>query len=134
MQRQLELTRNEAATAQSMASRRGKAQLEVAKAAGTSANRFIFRNKADIITGRDAQGRRLLTLKLDKLGINAVDPADVTVKTKREPKLPENFREGDRVPRVRRILHAQIFAAVRMLRHIRDRHAKEMGSTNDSLA
>jgi hypothetical protein len=134
MQRQLELTRGEEATAQSMAARRKTAQGDFGRAARLSTNRFIFRHKGDIITGRDAQGRGLLTLKLDRLGINAVDPADVTVQTKREPKLPEKFKEGDRVPRVRSFNHAQIFAAVRMLCHIRDRHAKEMGSTNDSLA
>lgn len=117
-----------------MAAKRGKAQGEFGRAARLSANRFLFRNKAGIITGRDAQGRRLLTLKLDMLGINAVDPADVTVQFNREKKLPDGFKEGERVPRARSIHHAHIFAAVRMLRHIRERHGGAMDSTNDSLA
>jgi hypothetical protein len=117
-----------------MAERRLGAQKRLLASAKPMVRRMLVQHHAKHFMGRRRDGTYARTFSLDDLKIDARDPANVRIQFNREEKLPEGFREGDKVPR-RHVEHvSDIFSAVRTLAHISDRHAKELASANGDLA
>lgn len=134
MQRQLSSSKLEQkAIASGMAERRLGAQRRLLASARPAIRHRLSQNHARHFMGRMRDGAPVRTFSLDDLKVDARDPANVRILFNREEKLPEGFREGQKVPR-RQVGHvSDIFSAVRMLAHVSDSHADELASTNEAL-
>ncbi len=134
MARQLSFSQIEQQTiAAGMAERRLGAQRRLLDSARPSV-RWRLSQHARYFMGRTGEGKPVRTFSLDDLKVDARDPANVRILFNREENLPEEFAEGQRVPR-RQVEHvSDIFGAVRMLSHVSDGHSYELFSTNQALA
>jgi len=95
-------------------------------------NRLLKKfSPAEIMPGRNREGKWVRTFLLDSLKINGRNPTDVRILFNREKK---NFEEGEKVPRKQQVQSYDIFGAVRVFStHIPASYAKEVKIIDKNL-